>query len=147
MSLTQAQARDEILVLFKAAWDGTGVDAYYDDADKDAPDALLEASNAVDSFARVMVRNQARTLRALGQTGGTRRKYTSEGQVVVQIFTPRGDGLTSADALSTTARNAFEGETTDGGVWFANVSVREVGPSGTWYQTNVSADFSYDEVR
>jgi hypothetical protein len=68
--------------------------------------------------------------------------------VTAQIFTEFGDGQVLADSLATVARDAFEGEVTSPGrVIFRNVRAVDVGPDGHWTQTNVLAEFEYDEVK
>jgi hypothetical protein len=66
----------------------------------------------------------------------------------VQIFTFYGKGGSLSDDLATIAKNAFEGVTTSPGrVIFRDVRSQEIGQEGQWFQTNVLADFEYDEIR
>jgi hypothetical protein len=147
MSATLTQARDQMLALFKAAWDAgppsQGVLVLYDGVEGEKP------SSTSVPWARVAVRhNPVQPGQVtLGQADG-RRRFTRTGLVFVQLFTPTGDGLSLADSLATIARSAFEGvATTPGNVIFRAVSVSEVGPEeGGWYQTNVTALFEYDQI-
>ncbi len=140
MSLTVSAARDEILTLFKTAWDAgaPAVPVHYWDMSTDTPGT----SNA----AWAAIRAQWTLGRQRGLSVGTKR-YEREGIVTVQIFTPFGSGLSQADDLSKIAYDAFEGVDTPNGVWFRNVRVNTVGQSGEWFQTNVIADFIYEEVK
>jgi len=145
---TFVTASDEILGLFKTAWDANtaavagsvpavrwpGVDS----GDPPSPAA---------PFARIAIHHGTGQQRTLGQTGS--RRFERQGTVVVQILTPisSGGGLRLAQQLAIIVRDAFEGKGTASGIWFRNVSTREVGPDGTWNRINVTADFLYDEIK
>lgn len=147
-SLTFAQARDEILDLITDAWTtgASGIAMTYDDAPNDVPSGAALTSKNVTPWARTTVRHEIGRAASISGSNGARR-WLREGTVFVQIFTPEGTGLRTADTLVKVVVDALEGATTPGGVWFRNVSFKEVGPDGPWYQTNVSATFSYDEVK
>ncbi|MCP4897717.1 MAG: hypothetical protein GY906_12155 [bacterium] len=142
MSADITQARDEILAVFKTAWDAgaesAGLTVLYWDLAQDPP--------PTGAWARVTVRhsdgNQATLSNSVGQ-----RRFRHEGTVFVQIFTPLDEGLTLADALTSIVKYAFEGEVTSPGrVIFRRVRVNEVGRDGQWFQVNVLADFEYDDI-
>ncbi|RKZ20191.1 hypothetical protein DRQ50_00095 [bacterium] len=143
MTATIAQARDEILGTFQTAWLADSVSqllpVLYSDVSQEPPDA--------GAWARVTINHTASRQATLsGETGA--RRYRRFGFVTVQLFTPTGEGLTLGDELTTIAVRAFEGVTTaPGRVIFRNVRPIEVGQGGSWFQTNVLADFEYDEVR
>jgi len=138
MSLSLAEARDEIHALFETSWSGTGVPLHYWDVSVDTP----SESNAAWATVRALW-----TLgRQRGHSIGPKR-YEREGIVTVQIFTPFGSGLSQSDSLAKIAYDSFEGVDTPNGVWFRNVRVNTVGHSGEWFQVNVIADFIYEEVK
>ena len=150
MSVTTTVARDEIYGLFKTAWDGdvasSSVLVLYENVPGEPPDAVNTATGKLPPYARVSVRHFTGGQSTL--SGGLgRRTFSRNGAVTVQIFTPIGDGLALSDTLVPIARNAYEGVDTASGVWFRNVRHVEVGPTGAWYQVNVIADFTYDEIR
>ena len=143
---SQSEARDEISALVKAATDaisdfGTlSENVIWDDTRRDIPDAGA-------TWARVTIRHLTSEQASLSDDAGVRR-YTRRGQVVVQIFTPlKGDGLVAADSIASAIQGAFLGVSTPNGVWFRSVRTNEVGIDGSWFQTNVLAEFQYDEVR
>jgi hypothetical protein len=140
MSLTFTGARDEVLTLFKTAWDAGAPTVPLRYWDKKS--AIPGTSN--DAWADIQMQWTGGEQRGFGL--GTRR-YNREGIVTVKIFTPFGDGLIQADSLTKIAADAFEGVDTPNGVWFRRVRVNHVGQRGEWYQTNVLADFFYDEVK
>jgi hypothetical protein len=141
MSLTMAAAVDEMLTLFKDVWDDTGHEVMYADVPlTQAQLTLIESGNA--PWARVSVKHNLRSQKTIGA-----RLFDNLGIVIVEVYTPKGDGLTTARSLGTLVRNAFEGVSTPNGVWFRNTRVNEIGPDGHWSRVNVITEFEYDEVR
>ena len=136
--MTPAQAVDVILGVFKAAWDGTGFPAVYDDVPGKKP-----TSETV--WARATVRHATGNQSSIGGDVGSRR-YTSRGTVFVQIFAPVGDGSTACYAAAQLVLNAYR-DARNPDVWFTEQRMREVGSDGAFEQINVLATFSYDDVR
>ena len=141
---TFSEARDAILTQFKTVWDTQTppiAKLLWQDVDDEVP-------SGTESWARVtVVHNQGRQATVGGETGN--RRFRRFGVVTVQVFTPIDDGLTKNDELAKLANDAFEGQTAGGGdrVEFRNVRSNEIGPDGAWFQTNVIAEFEYDEVK
>jgi hypothetical protein len=77
----------------------------------------------------------------------SKKVFTRNGVLTVQIFTVYGIGLTKSDALVKIVQDAFEGKATLNGIWFRNVRASEIGQDGEWHQTNVLVEFIYDEVK
>jgi hypothetical protein len=73
--------------------------------------------------------------------------YTQRGTAIIQIFTPPGAGMPTELQAQLVGRieGALRGKQLAGGVFFINVSRAEIGISGGWFQTNVSAIWQYDE--
>jgi hypothetical protein len=141
-------ARDEILGLFNVYWTantpalngGTAVPIRWEGQDAGDPPP------AGSPWARIVVRHtdsRQSTLAPVGQGRATRY-----GLVTVQVFAPlsNGDGLSLAENLAIIARAAYERRSTASGIWFRNPTIREVGPDGSWYQTNLVVQFEYDEL-
>lgn len=141
---TPAAARDSILTLFKTAMDANApsVTVIYDDVRQPLP-----ISDDAE-WVRILVEHTERMQPAIGQAGGLRR-YRAMGLITVQVFTPFGDGLTRADAIADIVFDIFDGVSTGSGdgITFNNVTMREIGESGAWFQTNVLVDFKYDTVK
>lgn len=134
---TFAEARDEVLAVLADAWDGTGFTLAWDDLPFDKPSAA--------PWARATLRHTVSAQATLsGETGN--RRFRRVGMLFVQIFTPCGEGLSRGYSLAKVVTDAYEGERT-AGVWFRNVTVKEIGPSDDWFQTNVTVEFEYDEVK
>lgn len=139
MSTTQIQAVDDMLSLVKAAATAASVGTVvYDDQPVEIPtDASV--------WARATIQHNIAPQRTLGEPGG--RVFERQGFLFIQLFTPKGRGRDLIDQYSVAFRNAFEGIRTTNGVWFPEVAVREAGSSGNWVQTNVVAEFKYEEVK
>lgn len=135
--MTPLQARNEILAIFKAAWDTTGYTALYPDVGGIPPD------NA--PWARVTLRHVTGEQASLASAASI-KKWTQEGILTVQVFAPQGDGMTKVYQLSNTVLNAYR-DATDGSVWYRNHRIKEAGGSGAFEQVNVTVEFSYDETR
>lgn len=148
--LTYEEARDFILDKFKVAWDANtsvingSVPAVEYQNVSPSKNPLADGNKA---WARVTVRHATGEQRSMGTAGG--RIFTRYGIVTIQIFVPTGkQGLVLADRLGKVAVDAFEGEeTSTGNVWFRNVTYREVGVDGNWFQVNVIAEFEYDVTK
>jgi len=149
MTATILTARDDIIGLFRTAWlaDATsaGVALLYWDVPASVPTAK-DADGNMLPWARITVRHLTGEQATLSNESGVRR-WRRTGIVTVQVFTAFGTGLSTNDELSMIAARAFEGASTSSGVWFRNVSVQEIGQDEAWFQTNVVAEFEYDEVR
>jgi hypothetical protein len=142
---TIQEARDEILLHFTNAWNVQTSPPLlvYDDQPRDLPNDA--------SWARIMVEHTFFSQATLGgkvSLGGGGSRFRRAGLVTVQIFTPVGDGLTTADPLVDLAIDAFEGESTGSDrIEFRNARANEVGSDGAWTQVNVLAEFEYDRVK
>lgn len=145
-------ARDEMQARFyddwrsKAplVWSG-GVPRVLWDAKEEKDKA--KRPRADEPWARVSVQHNINPQRAFGEPGN--RRFERLGIIMVQVFSPMSleQSVTLAEGLGIIARDAFEGKDTPGGVWFRNTRMQEVGPSDPWWQLNVSAEFTYDELK
>jgi len=142
MTATFAEANNEILATFKAAWDATGYPVAYENV-KSAADVPPATATP---WARVNVRHTFGTQATLANVSGVRR-WRRDGLVNVQIFIPLGEGLSEGYSLAKIVVDAFEGVATTSAVWFRNVRVNEIGSDGEWYQVSVLVDFTYDELK
>lgn len=131
-------ARDQILGVFKTAWDTTGFPARYTDVPGGIPD---EES----PWARALVRHLTGRQASLAGEGGARR-WRETGIVLVQVFAPVGDGSVRVYNLAQLIKNAYR-DAKNLDVWFRNTRMKEVGASGGFEQVNVTTDFIYDDVR
>ncbi len=141
-------ARDAIMLLFRTAWladpASASVALLYDDVAGDAPGEDASTGQPIP-FARITVQHTRGREETLGGVGVGRDLFT--GTVVVQIFTPKGQGWTDADVLAAIALKAFQrkrfGGATDDTGWFYNVHPQEVRNDGAYAQLNVNATFRY----
>lgn len=95
---------------------------------------------------RFTILNAAGAMASFGASG--ERLYRRTGSLIVQIFTPIRDGLSSSDDLVQKVLNIFDGkQLSPSNVWFRNTTIQDVGPSNAFYQQNVSFEFIYHEVK
>lgn len=139
MTATFEQAREDMFALVKQAWDTTG----YLMGWPDVPNDNIPPS-AQEPWARTTLRHSSGGQRAFGDS---RRRYERGGVLIVQVFAPRGDGLSRAYQLAKIVADVLEGQATPRGVWFRNVRIAEGGADGNFSQVSVLADFTYDEVK
>lgn len=139
MTATYEESYDDILTVFKTAWDTTGFTAQYEN---------LKFRKPTDEtpWARVVIRHATGQQDSLSG-GGSGTLFNRTGVMIASIFVPAGEGLQRAMQLAKIVANAYEGTTTPRQVWFRNVRTNEVGPSDGWFQVNVLVDFTYDEVK
>lgn len=146
---TMAQARDDISTFINTAWQnatyqGQPVIMRWTGAGRpELPPTDLP-------WARTTITNTSGDQRSLGGIGS--RRFERLGLVQVQIFAPLNDSsrLSLSETYSTLVRDSLEGRATPNGVWFRRVYVQDVGvdqDSGAWWQTNVVASFTYDEMK
>lgn len=143
--MNRAQAIDEILALAYTAWTVTaGQEAsrwkWENVAQKTTP------PSGQHPWGRIILRHTESSQTSLAGADGKRR-FTRLGVLQMSIFEPVGQGMAADTDLPEIMKNAYEGVTTAGGVMFRDVTIREIGADGDFYQTNVSASFEYDEVK
>jgi len=135
--MTYEEARNAIQGYFDANWSATptGTIAY---------DNLPFTPPSAEPWLRLAVRHAAGQQAGFG--GGTRR-YRRSGVTLLQIFVPEGEGPSEAVQLGDSAVGLFEGTVLSGNLRFGPVALREIGVEDGWFQINVAADFSFDEVK
>lgn len=134
--MTPDQARDEMLAVFKAAWDTTGLGVTYTDVPGSVP-------SADEAWARVTLRHADGGQTGFGATEV--KKYTNSGALTVQVFAPVGDGSTEAYRLAQLLLLAFS--QARGSVWYRRMRIREAGADGAFEQINFITEFTYDDQR
>lgn len=147
---TPALARIDMYQAVKTAWDAgvatTGKVLVFDNITKDIPTDEVGATGDPPLWGAVKVENnlsQASSLRG----DGNLRRFRRGGLLFVELYTPAGNGLSSADEAVKVVLDGTEGQTTANGVYFRNAQVREEGVSGPWFLTVIAVEFEYDEVK
>lgn len=134
-------ARDAIYGCLKAKVDASAYSSmpiYYPDTVKDSP-------NGDTAHLRAFVDLTTEQPASVG--GHQQRRYRVYGIVTVQCFTKYGEGQETADLISGLVKGAFRGVNTGAdAITFRNARVVDVGHSGPYLQTNVIAEFDYDEI-
>jgi Bacteriophage related domain of unknown function len=134
-------ARNAIYSALKTAMDASAYSAlavYYPDVTGAIPDTSTSHLRAQVDF---VDENQV----TLGSVNGRRFRVT--GLVTVMVMTPYGKGQVDSDLISGVVKGAFRGvQTASDAITFRRVRIIDVGQSGAWLQTNVLAEFDYDEI-
>lgn len=138
MSLTYQQAVNDMSTMFKDVWDGTGYQVDWDN--------VRSQRDPVDQpWASFIIRHADGFQTSLGGVG--QRTFARVGIIIVSVFAPIGNGLSTSYTLAKMAADAYEGKHSPNGVWFRNVIVREIGRDGEFFQANAMIDFDYDEIK
>lgn len=142
MTTTTANAVDEMFAVVRAALTGfAGLDIRW-------PGIVYPvAPVATASFVLVTLKHLDGGQASLACYNG-RRRWERIGRLTVQCFAPlQFGGMQKAGEMAVAVRDAMQGASTPGGVWFRDATTNEVGPDASWYQTNAASTFNYDEVR
>ncbi len=149
MPATREQAVDEMLSLFKAAWDARPesqlIPVLWPNVRGDVDTTRQLPTDAAQSWCRVTVQTVRSEQRSISMTDGLRR-YETEGLLTVEIYVPTSSGSGLAYRLVQVALNAFRGSETAHGVTFRNARPREIGNDGNWFRVDALVEFSFDEV-
>ena len=137
MSLTFAQANDDMLSIFREAWLQTNFKIFYEDIPEDR-------SASSDPFCRVFVRHTSGGQRTLGKLS---RMFSRNGFIRAEIYTPIANGLQESYRLAKVVADAYEGKSSDNGVWFRRVRIMEMGKDGMFKRIDVIIDFEYHETK
>lgn len=95
-------------------------------------------------WARLTIEESSRRKVSLASSPGT-EQYRVLGSMVVQLFTPPGEGTRQALDLANTLMSKFQSVTVEG-VVYRTPFHRLLGRSGDWHQTNVVCPFYFDEL-
>lgn len=138
-------AEDDILSVFKTAWDA-----------QTAPVPPVAYDNVAfnqpgdgSAWVRVQVKHNpgAGGQATIGGDPGNRR-FCRYGLVVCELYVPNGKGKSAYTGFVETILKAFEGKSArNGGAYFFNVRPQEIGQEGDWFKVNVIVEFSWDQIR
>lgn len=92
-------------------------------------------------WVRLNVRHADAQLVSLGP-----RTYRQPGTVITQVFIPVGTGDIRASEIAEAVAGSLRGVDTSGVRFDATSAPQFVGPDGSWWQTNVTTPFEFDET-
>lgn len=145
MTATFLEAVDDILTIFKTAWDAAATNPTLVDYPNTVPaNGVKLPPDDNRSWARVTIQHIGGRQSSLSGALGVQR-YERTGILTVQIFVPAGEDLSEAHILAKVVIDAYEGVASPRQVWFRNARMNEIGPDGDFYQVNVLVDFTYTE--
>ena len=134
----RTQARDDVFALVKTVLETQNIEAIWQDDLEEHDVDVPAVSVSMYHF------NGSQT--SIGNATGSTR-WRQEGNVEVRIrFPVKNGGLTKADDLTTMLENVFRSKSTPNGVWFRDVTGREVPPKDGNVRVEITAQFTYQEV-
>jgi hypothetical protein len=107
------------------------------------PDEKFPSPIETDAWVRF---NMQHTPGEAGNASLGNRYFRRTGVIIVQCFTRADTGRVRSNAVVDSVLLFFE-QTSVPGTWFRGQSPSEAGDDGSWFQVNVSADFTYDTLR
>jgi hypothetical protein len=128
-------AKDMMMEHIKAALP-VGVVALWPDTPQSIPDG--------EPWVRPTIRHAGGKQASLAGVNG-QRKFKHYGILIVQIFTPGGDGQTKSDTITQAFLTYFE-KVNSSPIWYRNIRAIEIGKDGAAEQVNFMADFQYDNI-
>ena len=93
---------------------------------------------------RVADRPGPRRQECLGGPGA--RRFVAWSILFIQIFVPFGGGTLASSTLAQSLVDVFEGVQIVG-LEILSADVRDIGPDGQWYSTNVEITYQYRETK
>lgn len=139
MSLTYSEAVDDIKSIVHTAWETTGnPPIHWESVKTDRSDSEL-------AWMTFVTRHSTGSQTSLGGIGN--RIFERSGLAIASIFSPIGKDLSESYLLAKVVADAYEGQTSENGVWFRNVRIQEIGRDGQFYHLNVLVDFEYTETK
>jgi hypothetical protein len=139
MITSRTDFRDRVLAPLKTVADGLSLYQIFDDTSKAVP------SDQSTKWVRIQVKHASGERASLGRMDG-KTKETQGGLIFIEIYTPRNDGLQSSDTLSAAFADALR-KFSDKEIWIRNVVGTEIGEDGSWFRSDVQAEFQYDLIR
>lgn len=145
---TITELRDAIQGMVAAGWAAEpltqALPLLWDDVEGEKPGH--DVAGRPTAYGRSTVRHLSAQTESIGLGDGI-GKEQHNGQLVVQVFMPRGTGYAGADAVAQAVKRFFQRQRIPGiDGWFTGVEAIEVPTTGPWTQTNIVAPFRYTEV-
>ena len=142
---TILEARNAIMQVVSDGWAADpltqNLTLLWDDVQGDAPGH--DANGEPVSYGRCTVRHLLGGEETIGGEG--LGKDLQQGQVVVQVFTPKGHGYLTADPIVQVVKRFFQRQRFGGDGYFFEVTASEIPSATDWVQVNVVAQFRYEE--
>ncbi len=144
---TVEEARTEIIALFRTAWEANAtslaVPLVYENVTGSGIPEGEDANGRVLPWARLSVRQLVENQETLGAPGN--RRFLNEGIATAEIYTAIGDGHTLGGELARIGKLAWRGTSTASGIWFTQVTSREIGADRGWFRIDVVANFNSED--
>jgi hypothetical protein len=138
LTLTYEEAVDEVLSMLKEVTDQYEYPVFYENTRKDRPDEEI-------AFIQVVLRHAFGNQATLGGAG--QRIFMRYGVLIATLNFPTGSGLSGPYGIAKAISDAFEGVSSQNGIWFRNIRISEKGRDGGYFQTDVIIEFEYSETK
>ncbi len=146
MTVTSTKdARDDILALFRVAWEAgaTAVAGYVPVVRWEDLETVKPPTERAWARARVLFNIEEQS--SLGEVGG--RKFETRGLFNVDIFSPLKDPSSEIDDLADVVKSAYRGKRTASGIWFRDVRVADQSPEPPWRRIRVLGEFVAESIQ
>lgn len=97
-----------------------------------------------EQWVRPVIRHATGGQASLANQNGI-RMFRHAGVLMIQCFTPVGDGTLSSDKLVQALLDYFETNRLSP-IWYRNIRAMEIGKDGAAEQVNFLAEFQYDNI-
>jgi hypothetical protein len=145
MTATPETARDDYYEKMSTAWAAAGEDPTFIQYEDRPSKQKFPPPDDECAWVRLVFRHTFGQQTTLAPEGS--RRWRRSGVTTAQLFCPLGSSLRQPERLAKILNDAVEGVRTKTGMAFLNVRINEVGPVDHWFQTNIVAEFEYDEIK
>lgn len=136
-----AEARTEIQKAYLTVFNGV-IPIALDNQDFTPPDPDKDSSV---KWVRLSVQGVSGTQACFGRAGN--RRFDKTGLLTIQVFTPSGTATAENDQLCQDSLNVFEGIDLHNDMWFKNGRIDTVGTQNSWFQQNVTLEFTFQQIK
>lgn len=133
--MTPTEARNEIMKRYLDNFTGQFPIAV-DNKKFDKPDGV--------KWVRLTIKFNSGNQDSLGRENN--RKFTKQGLIFVQVFTPSNKGTDDNDDLCNSSLNLLDGVRIND-LWLYRGRIKTIGSDGEFYQQNVVVEFEFENIR
>lgn len=142
-SYSLADARDTIISHFQNEWvNNMGLsqqNIFHQNRRSDKPE------EGEFTWCRFSLFNTSFNKSSLGNFNGN-SQYDRNALLLIELMTPIDNGID--DVTTQSILDIYEGGVPSlSGIWFRQVSVNEIGINDNWFQTNITAEVLYNQVK
>ena len=149
MSLTISEAKQGVVDIFEKGWSALGLNVdniIHQGKPGGAPSCDDATGNELydNTWCRFLLVHTTFFKETVSNREGI-SIFNRNAILTVQLFYPLGDGTN--DNISQGIVDIFESQHDITGLWFRNVTPREIGATDNWFQVNIECDVIYDQIK